>query len=108
MIRRRLFALSLLLPLLGAGCAALAPVAPAEVRAALAAQPAWNAAVDRIAEREVLSLAQLASLLGRPPFIVGGMMSSILAELARAGVTAPFAEEQAGTERTYRWRRTNA
>lgn len=39
MIRRRLFAISLLLPLLGAGCAALAPqapMAPAEVRAALA------------------------------------------------------------------------
>lgn len=78
---------------------------PPEVRDALAAQPAWVVAVERIAEREILSLAQLSGLLGRPPFLVGGMMSSILATLARAGVPAPFVEEQAGTERSYRWRR---
>lgn len=79
---------------------------PAPVREALASQPAWVAAVERIAERELLSIAQLSALLGRPPFLVGGMMSSILAALARAGVTAPFVEEQSGSDRTYRWRRS--
>lgn len=76
-----------------------------EVRAALHTQPAWLVALERLAEKEVLSLVQLSGLLGKPPFLVGGMMSSILATLARAGVDAPFLEEHAGTDRIYRWKR---
>jgi hypothetical protein len=79
---------------------------PAELRAALEGQPAWTGALERLAEREVLSLAQLAALLGRPPFLVGGMMSSILATVGRAGLPAPFDEVQTAEERTYRWRRS--
>ncbi len=75
------------------------------VRAALVAQPAWLAALEHLAERQVLTLAQLAGLVGRPTFFVAGMMSSALAELKRAGVPAPFAEDPEGTERIYRWHR---
>lgn len=53
----------------------------------------------------MLTLAQLAGLVGRPTFFVAGMMSSALAELKRAGVPAPFAEDPEGTERIYRWHR---
>ncbi|MFZ5476919.1 MAG: BREX-2 system phosphatase PglZ [Myxococcota bacterium] len=79
---------------------------PAAVRDALSSQPSWLDAVERLAAAEVLSLSQLCGLLSRPPFIVGGMMSRILAELARAGVAAPFAEEESGGERAYRWKRS--
>lgn len=82
-----------------------APRVSDAVRAALAAQPAWLAALEHLAERQVLTLAQLAGLVGRPTFFVAGMMSSALAELRRAGVPAPFAEDPEGTERIYRWHR---
>lgn len=79
---------------------------PPEIRVALAAQPPWIAALEHLAEHEVLSLAQLASLVGRPAFIMGGMMSRIGAELARAGLSVPFTEDPESVERVYRWRRT--
>ena len=88
-----------------AGVASASRTVPAVVRDALASNPKWIAAVERIAEREVLSRAQLAALVGGLPFLVGSMMSAILGELARAGVAAPFVEEEAGSERSYRWKR---
>jgi hypothetical protein len=82
-----------------------APRLSEAVRTALAGQPAWLAALEHLAERQVLTLAQLAGLVGRPTYFVAGMLSSALAELKRAGVPAPFAEDPEGTERIFRWQR---
>lgn len=79
---------------------------PEEVRRILSAQPLWIAALERLSEREVLSLAQLAKLLGSTPFLVGMMMSTVAGTLGRAGVTAPFVDEEVGAKRIFRWRRS--
>lgn len=80
-----------------------APRLSEAVRTALAGHPAQLAALEHLAERQVLSLVQLAGLVGRPTYFVAGMLSSALAELKRAGVPAPFAEDPEGTERIFRW-----
>ncbi|GDX78537.1 hypothetical protein LBMAG42_03480 [Deltaproteobacteria bacterium] len=73
------------------------------VQRALASQPLALRALAHLARAEVLTMAQLCVLLGQAPFIVGGVMSRCLALLARAGVSAPFVEEESGGERRYRW-----
>jgi hypothetical protein len=79
---------------------------PEQVRLALAADPRARAAVEALASHQVLSLSQLARLLGSPPFIVGGLMNKVQRELAAAGLGLPFEDLQTDTERTFRWRRS--
>ncbi len=77
---------------------------PVDLRSLLAERPDALRAVEAIAEHRVLNLAQLARLVGRPAFLVGGMMGTVQQDLVRASIPVPFTEEGEGGERIYRWK----
>jgi hypothetical protein len=82
-----------------------APISDA-ARVALGPEPRALAAVEALAARGVLSMSQLARILGQPAFMVGGAMSTAQRVLAAAGLPVPFEDVQTDTERTFRWRRS--
>jgi hypothetical protein len=80
------------------------PALPVDLRSHLAERPDALRAVETIARLGVLDLPQLARALGRPAFLLGGMMGTVQQDLVRAGVPVPFSEEGEGMERVYRWK----
>ena len=78
---------------------------PMAVISALADRADAVRAVQLIAQHDVLTLDRLAPLVGRPPFLVRGMMATVQRDLARAGIPLPFVEDGDDLQRTYRWRR---
>ena len=77
---------------------------PVDLRSLLAERPDALRGVEAIAQHRVLDLSQLARLVGRPAFFMGGMMGTVQQDLVRAGIPVPFTEEGEGGERIYRWK----
>jgi len=77
---------------------------PVDLRSLLAERPDALRGIEAIAQHGVLDLSQLARIMNRPAFLVGGMMGTVQQDLVRAGIPVPFTEEGEGGERIYRWK----